>query len=36
MKAAGHASPVLPAWLASFDQTGAESEADDAALHHDC
>ena len=36
MKAARHGSPVLPAWLASFDQAGSETEADDAALHHDC
>lgn len=34
MKAAGHASPVLPAWLASFDQAGIADDADEAALHH--
>ena len=36
MKAAGHASAVLPAWLASFDAAGPEGDEDDAALHHDC
>jgi hypothetical protein len=36
MKAARHGSPVLPAWLASFDLAGSETEADDTALHHDC
>jgi hypothetical protein len=34
MKAAGYAPAVLPAWLASFDQAGPESDADEAALHH--
>ena len=36
MKAAGHASAALTAWLASFDQAGIEGEEDEAALHHDC
>ena len=36
MKAARHGSPVLPAWLASFDLAGSETEPDDTALHHDC
>lgn len=36
MKAAGYASPVLPAWLASFDQAGFEADEDEAALHHNC
>jgi hypothetical protein len=35
MKAAGHASPVLSAWLASFDAAGPEGDEDEAALHHD-
>jgi hypothetical protein len=35
MKAAGHASPVLPDWLASFDQACQEDDEDEAALHHD-
>jgi hypothetical protein len=35
MKAAGHASPVLPDWLASFDQACQEEDEDEAALHHD-
>jgi hypothetical protein len=34
MKAAGYAPAVLPAWLASFDQAGSESDEDEAALHH--
>jgi hypothetical protein len=34
MKAAGHVSPVLAAWLASFDQAGPEDgDPDEAALH---
>jgi hypothetical protein len=36
MKAAGHPSAVLPAWLASLDQSGAEADQDGAGLHHDC
>jgi hypothetical protein len=36
MKAAGHASAVLPAWLASFDAAGPEGDEDDVILHHDC
>jgi hypothetical protein len=34
MKAAGHASVVLPAWLAYFDQVDLEDDEDEAALHH--
>jgi hypothetical protein len=36
MKAAGHASAVLPAWLAGLDQSGVEIDDDGAGLHHDC
>jgi hypothetical protein len=36
MKAAGFASPVLPAWLANFDPAGLGGDEDDTALHHDC
>jgi hypothetical protein len=36
MKAAGHPSAVLPIWLASLDQSGAEVDEGDAGLHHDC
>ena len=36
MKAAGNASPVLPAWLASFDSAGPEGDEEEPALHHDC
>jgi hypothetical protein len=36
MKAAGHASPALQAWLDNFDQAGLEGDEDEAALHHDC
>lgn len=32
--AAGYASPVLQSWIANFDPAGLESDADDAALHH--
>ncbi len=35
MKAAGHASRTLPAWLASFDQASFGEDEDEAALHHD-
>lgn len=35
MKAAGLASPVLPAWLENFDPAGLGGDEDDAALHHD-
>jgi hypothetical protein len=35
MKAAGHASNALPAWLARFDQAGAGDDEDETALHHD-
>ena len=35
MKAAGFASPVLPAWLENFDPLGLGGEEDDASLHHD-
>jgi hypothetical protein len=34
MKAAGHASAALSAWLASFDQAGSEADEDETALHH--
>lgn len=34
MKAAGHGSAVLPAWLANFDQAGLEACEDDGSLHH--
>jgi uncharacterized protein DUF6925 len=34
MKAAGHASAALPAWLASFDQASPGSDEDEAALYH--
>lgn len=34
MKAAGHGSTVLPAWLASFDQAGIEADEHDGGLHH--
>jgi len=34
MKAAGHASAVLPIWLASFDQAGSEGDEDESAIHH--
>lgn len=36
MKAAGHASAALPAWLASRDQSSSEVDEDGAGLHHDC
>jgi hypothetical protein len=36
MKAAGHTSAALPAWLASFDQAGSEADEDETSLHHDC
>lgn len=36
MKAAGHASAALPAWLASLDQSSSEVDEDGAGLHHDC
>jgi hypothetical protein len=36
MKAAGHPSPILSAWLASFDSAGPEGDdEDETALHHD-
>ena len=35
MKATGHASATLSAWLASFDQAGSEEGDDEAAFHHD-
>jgi hypothetical protein len=35
LKAAGHAPPILTAWLASFDHSGWEGDEDDAALHHE-
>jgi hypothetical protein len=34
MRAEGHASTTLSAWLASFDQAGSEEGDDEAALHH--
>jgi hypothetical protein len=34
LKAAGHASAALPAWLASFDQARGEDGGDESALHH--
>ena len=34
MRAEGHASTTLGAWLASFDQAGSEEGDDEAALHH--
>jgi hypothetical protein len=34
LKAAGHASAALPAWLASFDAARAEDGEDESALHH--
>jgi hypothetical protein len=34
MRAEGHASTTLGAWLASFDQAGSEEVDDEAALHH--
>jgi hypothetical protein len=34
MKAAGHRSAALPAWLSSFDQAGTEDGEDEIALHH--
>jgi hypothetical protein len=36
IKAAGHSSAVLPAWLACFDPAGLEGDGDEAALHHNC
>jgi hypothetical protein len=36
MKASGHAAAVLPAWLASLDQSSTEIDEDGAGLHHDC
>ena len=37
LKAAGHASPVLQAWLAAYDPVGAEADnEDEAALQHNC
>ena len=35
MRAEGHASATLGAWLASFDQAGSEEGDDEAAFHHD-
>jgi len=35
MKAAGHASAALKAWLESFDQAGLEHDGDELAVHHD-
>ncbi|XIA65974.1 hypothetical protein ACFIOY_07595 [Bradyrhizobium sp. TZ2] len=35
MKAAGHASAALGAWLASFDQAGPDEGDDEAAFRHD-
>ncbi|MDB5551648.1 MAG: hypothetical protein JWL86_1632, partial [Rhizobium sp.] len=35
LKAAGHAPPILVAWLASFDHSSPEADEDEAALHHD-
>ena len=35
MKAEGHASATLGAWLASFDQASPDEGDDEAALHHD-
>ena len=35
LKAAGHASPALQAWLENFDPVGLESDASEADLHHD-
>ncbi|MEH2523865.1 MULTISPECIES: hypothetical protein [unclassified Bradyrhizobium] len=35
MKAEGHASAALGAWLASFDQASPELDEDDAAFHPD-
>jgi hypothetical protein len=34
LKAAGHAPPILTAWLASFDHSGPEGDEDEATLHH--
>lgn len=34
MRAAGHTSAALPAWLASLDQARAEDGEDETALHH--
>ena len=34
MRAEGHASTTLSAWLASFEQAGSEQGDDEAALHH--
>jgi hypothetical protein len=36
MKAAGHPSPALPAWLANFDQAEPEADEEGTSLHHDC
>ena len=36
MKAEGHASPALAAWLVSFDQGRRERPDDGAAVHHNC
>ena len=35
MKAAGHSSAALPAWLACFDPAGLEGDEDETTLHHD-
>jgi hypothetical protein len=35
MKSQGHASPVLSAWLASFDSASPGENHDEAAFHHD-
>jgi hypothetical protein len=35
MKAEGHASAALPAWLARFDRGDSEGGEDDPVLHHD-
>jgi hypothetical protein len=35
MRAEGHASTTLGAWLASFDQAGSDEGDDEVALHHD-
>jgi len=35
LKAAGHAPPILTAWLASFDHSGPEGDEDEATLHQE-
>ena len=34
LKAAGTVSPMLKAWLAEFDHTAVEDDADEAVLQH--